>query len=217
MVRTLTGLLAAALVLPATVFAQETTRTYTERERTVYTEEDTHKRSIGIMAGVGVSDYNRDLNRVVDPGVGYGARVDLSPLRNVGLELGYSGAVNEIDESLSADGRLITNAVGGNLRLNLVPPDRELPANLRPFVFGGAFYHRIDTDNFVPGIEDNINAFALPFGAGVEAEIANRFLIGGRFTYNKLYNVDEEFGGRNSDNWAATVNLGTRLGMGGRR
>ena len=152
------------------------------------------------------------MNRDIDVGVGYGARIDISPMRNVGLEIGYAGAVNDMDEAISTDGRLITNQVGGNLRLNLVPPGYDLPLGLRPFVLGGAMYNRVDTQDFTPGIEDGINAFALPVGAGLEANIGKRFLVGGRFTYNFLFNEVDGFGGRNADNWFATVNLGARLG-----
>lgn len=204
MARTLTGFLVAALIVPAVAAAQQGEWRTQQRDPS---------RTVGLMGEVGVTNYNRGLNSDTDAGVGYGARIDLSPIRNLGLELGYAGGVNDMSEDISSDGRLITNQVGGNLRINIVPPNRELPANLRPFVFGGAFYHRIDTDNFTPGVQDGINAFAVPVGAGVEAEIGKRFLIGGRFTYNNLFEEANELGGRDADSWAATVNLGTRLGM----
>lgn len=203
MLRNLSGFLIAALVLPALAFAQQDWR-----------PREAPKRTVGLMGEVGVMNYNRGLNSDTDAGVGYGAHVDLSPIRNMGIEVGYAGGVNNMSDSLTSDGRLITNQVGGNLRINLVPPNRDLPANLRPFVFGGAFYHRIDTDNFTPGVADGINAFALPVGAGLEAEFANRFLLGGRFTYNNLFDETSGLGGRDADNWSATLNLGTRLGSG---
>jgi hypothetical protein len=207
--RTLTAITAAALALPFVARAQ--TRydepSYYEPPRT----ESKMKPSMGLMGEVGVDDYVNDIGGSVNTGVGYGARLDLSPQRNVGLELGYHGAVNNMSSNLSNDGRLITNQVGGNLRLNVVPATRDLPLGLRPFVFGGAFYHRIDTDNFTPGISDDVNAFALPVGGGVEANLGDRFLVGGRFTYNFLFNEVDKLGGRDGDMWSASLNLGTRL------
>jgi hypothetical protein len=199
---------AAALALPTLAHAQAR---YDEPGYDEEKSERVTKRSIGIMADIGVDKYNRELSQDVDAGVGYGARIDLSPQRNIGLELGYQGAVNNMSDKLTSDGRLMTNAVGGDLRLNMVPMDRDLPANMKPFVFGGAFYHRIDTDNFTPGVKDNINAFAVPVGLGLEADINDTFLVGGRFTYNFLFNEMDKLNQRNADFWGATVNLGARI------
>lgn len=207
MKRFLGTLLAVAMAVPFVALAQTT-----DFESNQY-EEHTYAPSLGIILDVGVSDYNRGSAGQINTGVGYGALIDLSPMRNIGLELGYRGAVNDMKDQVSADGRVVTNQVGGNLRVNLVPATRDLPAGLRPFVFGGAFYHRVDTDGFTPGIGDDINAFALPVGAGLEADISKRFLVGARFTYNFLF--DETGPGKftnDTDNWTASVNLGARLG-----
>lgn len=206
---TLTALAAAAMALPMVAQAQAR---YDEPQ--YYETEPSKggaKPSIGIMGEIGVDKYSNDVDGDVDAGVGYGARIDLSPQRNLGLELGYHGAVNNLSSGLTSDGRLITNQVGGDLRVNIVPPTRDLPAHMRPYVFGGAYYHRVDTENFTPGFRDNVNAFALPVGAGLEANLGDRFLVGGRFAYNFLFNEIDRMGGRNADFWTATVNLGTRL------
>jgi len=207
--RTLTALAAAALALPCVAHAQAR---YDEPRFIEPEEKAGPKMTLGVMGEIGLDDYARDLNHDVDAGVGYGARVDLSPSRNFGLELGYHGAVNNMNDKLTSDGRLITNQFGGDLRINIVPPDRDLPGQLRPYVFGGAYYHRVDTDNFTPGVRDDINAFALPVGLGLDANIGKGFLIGGRFGYNFLFNEVDKFNGRNADYWTATLNLGTRLG-----
>lgn len=200
-------LLAVAMAVPFVAHAQTT-----DFESNQY-EGSSLGPSVGIIVDVGVSDYNRAYGNSINTGVGYGALIDLSPMRNIGLELGYRGSVNDMRDQVSSDGRVVTNQVGGNLRLNLVPATSSLPGGLRPFVFGGAFYHRVDTDGFTPGIGDDINAFALPVGAGLEADISKRFLVGARFTYNFLF--DETGPGKfanDTDNWTASVNLGARLG-----
>ena len=208
MARFFKTMLAVAMAVPLAAQAQTTDF---ESE---YEEEGILMPTVGIIADVGASDYNLDLNRDIDVGVGYGALIDLSPMRNVGLEIGYRGAVNDMSEDISTDGQVITNQVGGNLRLNMVPPTRDLPGGLRPFVFGGAFYPRVDTDGFTPGVADDINAFSLPVGAGLEANINQRFLVGARFTYNILFNETGVTDGfrDDTDNWVASVNLGARLG-----
>jgi len=208
MQRTLTALAIAAATLP---FAAHAQARYDEPSWAEEPKSDTRKPSIGVMADIGFDQYNRDLADDVDTGVAYGARVDLSPQRNIGVELGYHGSVNNMREGLSTDGRLVTNAVGGDVRINIVPATYDLPGNLKPFVFGGAYYHRIDTQNFTPGITDDINAFALPVGAGLEADLGDRFLVGGRFTYNFLFNENDRLTNRDADFWSATVNVGARF------
>ncbi len=204
--QTLIALAVAALVAPAVAQAQDYGPNYGEEEVTPHRM----GRSLGIMGDVGVSHYNRHLAHETNTGVGYGATVDLSPQRNIGLELGYDGGVNDLSSKFSSDGRLVTNEIGGDLRVNLVPATYSLPGHLKPFLFGGAFYHRIDTQGFTPGIKDNTNAFALPVGAGVEVDVGKRFLVGARYTYNFLFNEINQLGGR-SDFWTATVDLGARL------
>lgn len=171
-----------------------------------------HRSNMGIAADVGVNDYNRDLSSEIDVGPTAGVRVELNPIANVGVELGYQGSRNSTADSISGNGEVQTHALGGAIRVNAVPMNRRLPADLTPFVFGGAAYHRVNTDNFVPGIEDGSNIFAIPFGAGVEATIGGGLLVGGRFTYNALINEADNFGGRDTDNWSASVNLGAKFG-----
>jgi len=194
---------AAAAVLPASAIA-DTTYVY---------EEQKPMGGVGVAAEIGVNNFARNsADDLINPGVAYGAGLDLRPQRNVGVELGYQGAFNSLKSSVSTDGAIVSNKVGGNLRLNAVPPDRELPANLTPFVFGGAAYSRFDTNDFAPGFKDNVNAFSIPVGAGLEADIG-RFLLGARFTWNfNLNNANILPTGQGTDNWLVTANLGARFG-----
>jgi opacity protein-like surface antigen len=211
MVRTFIALAAAVALTP---FAARADTTTTQQTTTTYESPEQFnqgiKPSFGIMGDVGVNRYDRSLAAPTEPGVAYGARVDLSPARNIGIELGYEGALNNLNSRFSSDGRLMTNQVGGDLRINLVPPTYDLPGGLRPFVFGGVAYQRITTQNFTPGMSD-ANAVAVPVGAGIEANLGEHFLIGARGTYNFLFNEADSFSGGNTDNWMATVNIGARL------
>jgi hypothetical protein len=167
--------------------------------------------SLGVSGDVGLMHYGRNVSNEVNNGVGYGAIISLSPFRNVELEGVYQGAVNTISDRFSTDGRVITNAVGGDIRFNIVPLKYDLPGHFEPYVFGGALYDHISTSNFTPGIADGINAFAVPVGLGLEADLGSHFLVGGRFTYNFLFNEMNGFGGRKADSWVAAINLGARI------
>jgi hypothetical protein len=212
MTRTLTALLASAFFIPVVAHAQ-TTRyddpRYDDYGTSYSTKYKSSGPSVGVMGDVGWQKYNRDVSDEVNSGVGYGAKVDITPQRNVGLELLYNGAVNGINDRFSTDGNIVTNQVGGNLKLNFVNPMR--PALIRPFVFGGASWYHIDTNNFTPGIS-NQGVFAIPAGLGLETDIGRRFILGARYTYNFLFSEQDGFGGRNADSWLLGLNLGARLG-----
>jgi hypothetical protein len=52
---------------------------------------------------------------------------------------------------------------------------------------------------------------AVPVGAGLETDFGDHFLAGARFTYNFLFNETGPFGGRASDLWGVTADLGVRI------
>jgi opacity protein-like surface antigen len=212
MKRNLFALIAAVLALPAIASAQ-TTRyddpRYDDYGTSVNKTPATIGSSVGLMGDIGIQDYNRNVSDELNVGVGYGAKIDITPQRNIGLELSYNGAVNGISDRFSTNGNIVTNQVGGNLKINMIPPNRAWA--VRPFIFGGASYYRIDTNNFTPGISDN-NAFAIPAGLGLETDIGRRFLLGARYTYNFLFNESDGFAGRQADSWIVGLNIGARLG-----
>jgi hypothetical protein len=167
--------------------------------------------SMGVAIDAGLSHYGRGVSDEINNGFGYGAIVDFAPVRNFEVEVNYQGALNTISSRFSTDGRIVTNEIGGDLRFNIVPAKRELAGNLKPYIFGGAAYHRVDSVNFTPGISGNINGFAVPVGLGLESDLGNRFLVGARFTYNFLFNENDGFGGRKPDNWIVGANLGAHF------
>jgi opacity protein-like surface antigen len=187
MKKLLVALSAAALVAPAAAFADS---------------------EFSIVLQGGAAKYNQSLSGS-DVGAAYGARLGFLPTPMLGLELGYLGTQNNINESLS-EGRLAstlkTNGGYADVRLNILPGD------VTPYVFGGFGY------TWVSGAEasgvPNTNTGTLPFGGGVEGNIG-AFKLGGRFQYNYLFNsintgsntVSVNKGG-NSDFWGVTVDLG---------
>lgn len=161
----------------------------------------------------GAARYNQALSGS-DVGAAYGARLGLMPTPMLGLELGYLGTQNNIQQSLNL-GReastLKTNEGYGDIRLNI------LPGEITPYAFGGYGLTWVN-GGAASGIP-NKSANTLPFGGGLEANIG-AFKLGGRFQYNYLFDKIYTGGstptgsgvavnkGGNSDFWGVTVDLG---------
>jgi len=187
MKRLLLAVAVAALVAPASAFADS---------------------EFSVVLQGGAAKYNQSLSGS-DVGAAYGARLGFLPTPMLGLEAGYLGTQNNINESLS-EGRLAstlkTNEGYADVRLNILPGD------ITPYIFGGYGY------TWVSGAEasgvPNTSTSTLPFGGGVEANIG-AFKLGGRFQYNYLFNKINTGGsdvsvdkGGNSDFWGVTIDLG---------
>jgi len=84
----------------------------------------------------GAAKYNQSLSGS-DVGAAYGARLGIMPTPMLGVEVGYLGSQNNINESLN-QGRLAstlkTNEGYGDVRLNI------LPGEVTPYIFGGYGY-----------------------------------------------------------------------------
>src|SRR5947207_5985586 len=130
-----------------------------------------------IVVQGGATKYNQSLSGS-DVGAAYGARLGILPTPMLGVEVGYLGSQNNINQSLN-QGRvastLKTNEGYGDVRLNV------LPGEVTPYVFGGYGYTWVNgaAASGVP----NSSTSTLPFGGGVEANIG-AFKLGGRFQYN---------------------------------
>jgi|GraSoiStandDraft_40_1057318.scaffolds.fasta_scaffold21915_3 opacity protein-like surface antigen len=187
MKRLLVALALAALVLPAAAMADS---------------------EFSIVLQGGATKYNQSLSGS-DVGAAYGARLGILPTPMLGIELGYLGTQNNINQSLS-EGRqastLKTNEGYADVRLNI------LPGEVTPYVFGGYGYTWVNgaAASGVP----NSSTSTLPFGGGIEGNVG-AFKLGGRFQYNYLFSNINTGGntisvnkGGNSDFWSATVDLG---------
>jgi hypothetical protein len=183
----LAALAALALVAPAAAFADS---------------------EFSIVVQGGAAKYNQSLSGS-DVGAAYRARLGFLPTPMLGLELGYLGTQNNINQSLSSgiqSSTLKTNEGYADVRLNI------LPGAVTPYVFGG--YGLTWVNGAAASGIPNSSTSTLPFGAGVEGNIG-AFKLGGRFQYNYLFdtintgsnNVSVNKGG-NSDFWSATVDLG---------
>ena len=183
----LVALAAAALLVPAAAMADS---------------------EFSISVEGGAAKYNQDLSGA-DVGAAYGARLGILPTPMLGIEVGYLGSQNNVNQSLSTgsiSSTLKTNEGYADVRLNI------LPGGVTPYVFGG--YGLTWLSGAAASGIPNQHVNTLPFGAGLEANIG-AFKVGGRFQYNYLFDslntstagVSANKGG-SSDFWDATVNLG---------
>ena len=128
----------------------------------------------------GASHYTQSLSGS-DVGAAYGARFGILPTPMLGVELGYLGTQNNVQQSFDT-GRVAstirTNEGYADLRLNI------LPGAITPYAFGG--YGLTWVNGAAASGIPNRNVNTLPFGGGVEANIG-AFKVGGRFQYNYLF------------------------------
>src|SRR5690242_470957 len=108
----LVALAAAALLVPAVAMADS---------------------EFSISVEGGAAKYNQSLSGS-DVGAAYGARLGILPTPMLGIELGYLGSQNNVNQSLSTgavSSTLSTNQGYADVRLNI------LPGGVTPYVFGG--------------------------------------------------------------------------------
>ncbi len=143
-------------------------------------------REPSVMVGGGVEGYTRELAPQIDVGVTYGVAVGLHPTRLLGLELGYSGAVNGIDERMRGTGlgrELVRN--GAYAAASVSP----FSSAVRPYVMGGLGFSSYNVRGGAVELRDHIVG-NVPLGAGVRTS-AGAFTADARLNYTVLF--DEEF------------------------
>jgi len=157
-----------------------------ERETEERKESRSDMRGLTWGLGGGVEGYTGDLAPAINPGPAWGVTVALKPTKVLGLELGYSGAVNEIDNG-SANG-----AIGGADILRNgghVAATVGLAASpVQPYILGGVGINRYnvrgDTAGFASDTSGNV-----PLGGGLRTHIGN-FTADLRANYNVLFDND---------------------------
>jgi hypothetical protein len=145
-------------------------------------------RGLTLLVGGGVEGYTGELAPQINPGATAGVRAALKPSKVLGLELGYSGALNNIDavgEGGAVDGPdLIRNGGQAVVTLGLSATDWH------PYVLGGI---GINDYNFRGGealgySDDTVGN--VPAGLGFRGHIGD-FTVDARANYNFLF--DKEF------------------------
>jgi hypothetical protein len=158
------------------------------------------------MLGGGVEGYTGALAPEINPGATYGVTAAIKPSKVFGLELGYNGAVNELDVTGAGvdDGPdLVRNGGQAAVTLGLGA------APVQPYVLGGIgfsdYNFRGDAGDFSDDVVGNV-----PVGAGLRTHIGD-FTVDLRGNYNFLF--DQDFAGvddglNENGRYSGTLNIG---------
>jgi len=173
-------------------------------------EEHTKMRGVTVVAGGGVEGYTGALKDRLQLGPSYGVGIDMRPSKVLGVELGYTGAVNEINGSGGAN--VVRN--GGQALLNI-----GLTATpIQPYLIGGVGVNNfhVQGGGVAMGYRNDTGG-DVPLGAGLRTHFGS-FTADARFDYRIPF--EEQFApvatrdvaGLNSVDGAryqATLNIGS--------
>lgn len=144
-------------------------------------------REVSVMAGGGVEGYTLTLASRIDPGITYGVTVGVRPPRllglDVGVEVGYSHAVNGLDTRAPRDAGGGVDLVrdggyaAGTLGL--------LSSRVQPYVLGGLGFSVYNVRGAVQGLGDNLVGY-VPVGGGVRTTLGS-FTADARLEYDVLF------------------------------
>lgn len=141
-------------------------------------------RGVQVMVGGGVEGYTGSLATRVRAGGAYGATVAFKPTSVLGLEVAYSGAVNELKGGGGVDGAdIVRNGVQGVATFGLSA------TAVQPYVLAGIGVNRYDVRAPASsGFRDDTSG-NIPLGGGVRSYIGP-VAIDARVTWNLLFAND---------------------------
>jgi hypothetical protein len=182
-----------------------------EEPQEVKTESKANMRGLTVTVGGGLEGYTGGLAPEINPGPAFGVQAELRPSRVLGIELGYSGAVNELDDRVAplggTDGPdLVRNGGQAALTVGLTA------APVQPYLLGGIgfsdYNFRVAGSSFGNFSDDTVGN--VPVGAGIRTHIGS-FTADLRANYNFLF--DQDFSGVDSDfnengRYSGTLNIG---------
>jgi len=164
-------------------------------------------RGLTIMVGGGLEGYSGALAPNIDVGPSYGVMADIRPSRVLGIELAYSGAVNNLDPGVlgsNADGPdLVRNGGQAAVTLGLTATP------VQPYVLGGVGLSDYNfRGTFAEFRDDTVGN--VPVGAGLRTHIGS-FTADLRADYNFLFDQDfapgiDDF--NENGRYSGTLNIG---------
>ena len=164
-------------------------------------------RGLTVLIGAGVEGYTGGLAPEINPGATVGVMAGLRPSKVLGLELGYSGAVNNLDADVGGSGPdIVRNGASAAVTLGLSA------APVQPYVLGGFGMNWYNIRNGEGlGFRDDTSS-RIPVGVGLRTHIGD-FTADARVNYNVL--VHEDFAPATVDrgeitngSYNGTINLG---------
>ncbi|MDY7232292.1 outer membrane protein [Hyalangium rubrum] len=176
-------------------------------EREEVKEDKTNMRGLTVMVGGGVEGYTGALAPEINPGPSYGVTAAIKPSKVLGIELGYSGAVNNLDSTaLGADSGpdLVRNGGQAALTFGLTATP------VQPYVLGGIGFSDYNFRGAAAsGFGDDLVG-NVPVGAGLRTHVGD-FTLDLRGNYNFLF--DQEFAGvddglNENGRYSGTLNIG---------
>jgi hypothetical protein len=164
-------------------------------------------RGLSVLVGAGVEGYTGGLAPEINPGATVGVLAGIRPSKVLGLELGYSGAVNNLDADVGGSGPdIVRNGAVANLTLGLTA------APVQPYVLGGFGMNWYNIRNGgALGFTDDTSS-RIPVGVGLRTHIGD-FTADARVNYNVLLNEDFAPAGVADDqlgtgSYQGTLNIG---------
>jgi hypothetical protein len=173
-------------------------------------EEKPGLRGLSLTIGGGVEGYSGALAPEINPGPAYGVQAAIRPSKVLGIELGYSGAVNNLDSRVgggaSSGPDLVRNGGQAALTLGLAATP------VQPYVLGGVGFSHYDFrgSTGTSGFRDD-TAGNVPVGAGLRTQIGD-FTADLRADYNFLFSQDfapgVSEGVNENGRYTGTLNIG---------
>ncbi|NVI97459.1 hypothetical protein HV824_04900 [Myxococcus sp. AM009] len=145
-------------------------------------------RGLTVTVGGGVEGYSGGLAPRLDPGAAYGATATLKPSTVLGIEVGYTGAINKIDlrglEELARTPDIVRNGGQAVATIGLTA------SPVQPYLLGGIGmnWYNVRRGGEVLGYRDD-TAGAVPLGAGLRFYTGS-FTADLRANYNLLFDQE---------------------------
>jgi outer membrane protein OmpA-like peptidoglycan-associated protein len=148
----------------------------------------TATRAMSLTVGGGVTGFIDDEMRSFTETAGsWEGRLTLGTRQRLAIEASYLGSVQSVETlGLDEDAVLISNGVGGALRLN------ALTGNAQPYVIAGAAWRRYDVvnDDFnTSSMNDDDNVLETPVGLGLNLRYG-RLILDARGVYRRVFYDD---------------------------
>lgn len=157
-------------------------------------------RGLALTVGGGVEGYTGALAPRIAPGPAWDVSAAIKPSKVLGLELGYTGAVNEMrhDVSDTNGADLVRNGGQAVATIGLTA------APVQPYILGGVGVDRYNVRAASTAMRDD-TAGRIPLGGGLRTHVGD-FTADARMNYNLLF--DNDFGGRLGEQTVGLQNSG---------
>jgi hypothetical protein len=182
---------AGALVLGGSAWA--------EAPKGDYSGEQGFMNKVSLAAGLGVDGFTGSLGDHTNPGIDWNVRGTYDASKNIGLEVGYLGAANQIDDTRLPFGRNITTtSLGGDLKLSA--PIGVGNVTIKPYLFGGigGAYYGVSGGSSLYASDSDLQ---FPVGLGGDAFLTNNLSVGARLGWfiNVANRIGDQAGGSQMD------------------